>query len=116
MRDPYDDTYEGPTLHTLSDDERLDDTMPARPLSKVRRWLTMLEHNLRISDDLRGDVVHPPSASTSGMESRHRMPSYAVGMLYLQMGHPDAAERLLADAVPLRDGEPDACARKWPEC
>ena len=106
MKDPYDDGYEGPTLHALSDDDRLDAILPGHPLSKVRRWLGAIQHTLAIPDDLRGDLVEPP-AGVSGGESRHRISAYALGFMYLQGGRPDVAEPFLAEGIPRLDGEPD---------
>jgi hypothetical protein len=105
-RDPYDVTYDGPTLHSLSDDERLDELLPEHPLSKVRHWLESVRQTLSVADDLHGDVVKPEGNGPSAGDTAHRMSGYAVGLLNLQGGRVSAAERHLAAAIPLRDGEP----------
>jgi tetratricopeptide (TPR) repeat protein len=107
-RDPYDEAHPGPALHSLSDDERLDDAFPAHPLSKIRRWFISIERTLTVAHDLHKDLVEaaPAALASSERETRHRMPSYAIAILYLQAGRLDLAEPLLVDAVPLRDGEP----------
>ena len=106
FRDPYDDAYQGPILHSLSDDDRLDQLFPAHPLSKIRRWFTSTEQTLTVADDLRGDVVDPSPSAAFENETHHRVPVYALGILYLQEGRLDLAEPMLRDAIPLRDNEP----------
>lgn len=104
--DPYDDSYAGPTLCSLADDERLDELVPSHPLSKVRRWLATVKQSLAVAPDLTGELVDPPVTAASGNEARHRVPPYAMGILLLQSGRLDRAERVLAEAVPFRNGEP----------
>jgi hypothetical protein len=103
-RDPYDDAYTGPTLHSLSDDERLDEIFPQHPLTKIRRWFTSMEQTLSVAADLRHEVLED---ATSGAEApRHRMPPLALGHLFLKSGRFDLAEPLFLEALPLRDHEP----------
>jgi hypothetical protein len=48
-QDPYDPTYHGvdrQVLRTVSDDERYDEQFPDHPLSRVRRILSELPHNV----------------------------------------------------------------------
>jgi tetratricopeptide (TPR) repeat protein len=107
VRDPYDDTYEGPTLYSLSDDERLDEALPDHPLSKVRRWLASLERTLSVAHDLRDQVMEPPTSDPAAVVARPpRMPAHALGILYLQAGRLDVAEQILADAVTLGGNDP----------
>ena len=105
-RDPYDDSYDGPTEHTLADDERLDELLPAHPLSRVRRWLDSVQRTLKVAPDVQGDLVEPPATSSPSSESRHRMPAHAIGILFLQTGRPDLAERYMSEGIPMRNGEP----------
>lgn len=107
FRDPYDDTYAGPSLHTLSDDERLDPMFPAHPVSKVRGWFTAVEQTLSVSEDVRDQILDPPAEAFGSGEPGHRIRPHALGILYLQTGRPDLAERFLAEAVPLVAGEPN---------
>jgi tetratricopeptide (TPR) repeat protein len=109
FRDPYDADYHGPTLRSLSDDDRLDALFPKHPLSKIRKWFAKVEDTLSIDADVRPDAL--PSAGAEGAEDAterpsHRMSAFAVGMLYLQTGRRDVAEKFLAESIPLQDGEP----------
>ena len=106
MRDPYDDAYQGPTLHSLSDDDRLDPLFSAHPLSRIRRWFASTEQTLTVADDLHGDVVDPSPSAAFESEIHHRMSEYAIGFLCIEKGRLDLAEPLLLDAIPLRDNEP----------
>ena len=112
MRDPYDDNYDGPTEHTTSDDERLDELLPDHPLSRVRRWLALVKDTLRVASDLQHDLVEPPTAESATSESRHRMSALAIGILFMQAGRPDLAEQHMSAALPMRDGEPILDARR----
>jgi tetratricopeptide (TPR) repeat protein len=106
-RDPYDDTYQGPTLHSLCDDARLDEALPDHPLSKVRRWLDSLDQTLSVAEDIREQVVEPPpSDAAADGETQHRMPAHALGIFYMQAGRLDIAEQILADAVTAGGDEP----------
>lgn len=106
MRDPYDESYDGTAVHTLSDDERLDDLLPDHPLSRVRRWLDSIQQTLTVAADLQDDLVETVDVQSPSSELRHRMPADALGILFFQAGKPDVAERHLTEGIPLRDGEP----------
>jgi tetratricopeptide (TPR) repeat protein len=105
-RDPYDDTYAGPTEHTLSDDQRLDEILPAHPLSRVRRWLETVQRTLKVAPEVHGELVEPPANESASSESQHRMPAHALGILFMQTGNPVIAERHLSEGIPMRDDEP----------
>ncbi len=106
-KDPYDDAFDEGAVHTKSDDERLDPIFPQHSLSKVRRWLTGMEQTLAVSDDLLAEIVNTGTESSAPDEDRHRMPPFALGILFLQMGRPDVAEPLLLESVHPRGNEPD---------
>ena len=105
VRDPYDERYDEPALHARSDDERLDELLPAHPLSRVRAWLQAIQQSLTVAGDLRGDVVAPPDADCAPSQTRQRLPAVALGVLFMQAGRIDRAEQHLAAGVPMRDGE-----------
>jgi hypothetical protein len=106
-KDPYDEAFDEGAVHSKSDDERLDPVFPQHPLSKVRRWLTAIEGTLAVSDDLVTGVVNPGTESSALDDDRHRMPPFALGILFLQMGRPDVAEPLLLESVHVRENAPD---------
>jgi len=109
FRDPYDAAYQGPTLHSLSDDERLDTLFPKHPLSKIRLWFAKIEETLSVDDDVRRDSTRSiPGASNTGTADHtpHRMSAFAIGMLYMEAGRFDLAERFFTEAIPLQGGEP----------
>lgn len=106
-RDPYDERYAGPTLHSYSDDDRLDALLPGHALSKVRQWLAAVEQTLEVRADVRSAVLAATVNPGTQLESQHRMPAVALGILYLQSGHTATAERMFVETVPLKNGEPD---------
>lgn len=108
MRDPYDERYDDDALHTPSDDERLDELLPAHPLSRVRRFLDLTKQTLSVASDLRGDLVAPTAPAPSSSETRQRMPPFALGVLFMQIGRLDLAEHHVTAGLSIRDGEPSA--------
>ena len=52
-QDPYDPTFESPTLRNQSDDEEWDALFPEHPLSRVRAGLGKLRASVVIGDDVR---------------------------------------------------------------
>jgi tetratricopeptide (TPR) repeat protein len=106
IRDPYDERYDEAALHSLSDDERLDELLEAHPLSRVRRWLEVIQQSLTVADDLRGDVVAPADTEFAASRTRQRISALALGVLFMQIGKIDRAEQHLAAGIAMRDGEP----------
>lgn len=104
--DPYDAAFDGAALNSLTDDERVDHVLPGHPLSKVRRWLDAVQQTLAVAPDLLADVVAPAASSNETAGTRHRIPAFAIGILFLQTGRPDLAEQYMSEGIPMRDGEP----------
>lgn len=50
--DPYDPSWNGPSLRNKSEDEKYDDNFPQHPLSRARRVLRSIKQSLTCSPDL----------------------------------------------------------------
>jgi hypothetical protein len=106
-RDPYAHSHDGPTEHTLADDERLDELLPGLASAVENSTLARLgAAHAESPQDVQGDLVEPPATPSPSSESRHRMPVHAIGILFLQAGRPDLAERYMSEGIPMRNGEP----------
>jgi len=105
--DPYLDSYRGPTLHSLSDDERLDALFPKHPLSKVRRVLVEVAKSLSVDAALRaekspstGPSALPANVEMSGCDRAKRpLSSTALGTLYAKVGRNQEAVRILNQSM-----------------
>ena len=104
FQDPYDPSYQGGAIYSMSDDERLDVLFPKHPLSKIRRCLARIQASLVVDRAILGDTVLVPDST--GEEGAFAQPgrllsSRTVASLYLlfgssllQAGRLDDAERL----------------------
>ena len=104
--DPYDPRYDETATHIKSDDERLDAIMPGEPLSRVRAWLAGVQQTLAVAADLQETLVAPVIDPASPVESRYRMSALAIGIIAMQAGRPDLADRYITDEVMSGGSEP----------
>lgn len=108
FQDPYDPSYKGRALYSMSDDERLDALFPHHPLSKIRRCLTRVQNTLAINQAAASNSVEVPSPgeAEAAERPRHLLSSRTVASLYLlfgssllEAGRFDEAERLLTVSI-----------------
>jgi tetratricopeptide (TPR) repeat protein len=104
FQDPYDPSYQGRAIYSMSDDDRLDALFPDHPLSKIRKCLGRIQATLVIDQAIRRDTVLVPG--NTGEEEAFNQPrrllsSPTVASLYLlfgssllEVGRFDDAERL----------------------
>jgi hypothetical protein len=104
--DPYDPRYDETAVHMKSDDARLDAIMPSHPLSRVRAWLARVQQTLAVAADLQETLVAPEIDPASPVQSRYRMSALAVGIIAMQAGRPDLADRYITDDVTPGGREP----------
>jgi tetratricopeptide (TPR) repeat protein len=105
--DPYLEAFDGPVLHALSDDERLDPLFPKHPLSKVRRALAHIEKTLELDPGLRpgkpkwGRATLPAPDTPGGHVDRARRPmsTAAVAGLHAKVGRTAQAIAMLTQAI-----------------
>jgi len=121
--DPYDSSYQGRTLHSMSDDERFDALFPHHPLSKIRGFLNAIERTLTFDRTIRrddywkstssivGGLVVPTTIKESGIR-KYALSSATVGTLYGKAGRFAEAESILKDSIATCEKSYDA---KHPE-
>jgi tetratricopeptide (TPR) repeat protein len=114
--DPYLEVYDGPVLHSLSDDERLDVLFPEHPLSKIRSVLGRIMKTLRFDPSLRSGMPPRSGAAaipTPGIErsrtdrARRPLKAATVGTLFVRAGRNKAAMGFLEEAVQEAESAPD---------
>jgi len=101
FQDPYDPSYPGRALYSMSDDDRLDALFPYHPLSKIRAFLTRVQNTLVIDQAFSGDLVQVPAVpdAEGSPGPRHLLSHTTVGSLYLVTERFDQAEKVLADSI-----------------
>jgi tetratricopeptide (TPR) repeat protein len=105
FQDPYDPSYQGSAIYSMSDDDRLDVLFPNHPLSKIRRCLGRIQATLLIDQPILRDTVLPFGSTVEEetlSQPRRLLSSPTVASLYLlfgssflEVGRFDDAERLL---------------------
>jgi hypothetical protein len=60
FQDPYDPSYQGSSIYSMSDDHRLDSLFPNHPLSKLRKCLGRIQATLVIDKAILRDTVPLP--------------------------------------------------------
>ena len=105
FQDPYDPSYQGRAIYSMSDDDRVDALFPNHPLSKIRKCLGQIRATLAIDQAILRDTVMVPG--NTGKEEAFTQPrrllsSPTVASLYflfgsslLEVGRFDDAEKLL---------------------
>jgi tetratricopeptide (TPR) repeat protein len=90
--DPYLASYDGPILHSLSDDERLDGLFSQHPLARIRRVLARIAETLSFDPALR-----PAKAAHGDRPERAKRPLRAatVATLYAKAGRSEEAVAIL---------------------
>jgi tetratricopeptide (TPR) repeat protein len=104
FQDPYDPSYQGSAIYSMSDDDRLDELFPNHPLSKIRKGLGRVQATVVIDQSILKDALLAPSSMGQEIWSQPRrlLSSRTVSSLYLssgssllQAGRFDDAEELL---------------------
>jgi tetratricopeptide (TPR) repeat protein len=101
FQDPYDPSYQGRALYSMSDDERLDALFLDHPLSKIRSRLTQMQ-NTFASDpvDFTDSLQEPSTREAQGTErARYLLSPGTVVTLYLSVGMFDRAERQIEEWI-----------------
>jgi tetratricopeptide (TPR) repeat protein len=101
FQDPYDPSYPGRALYSMSDDERLDALFPHHPLSKIRAFLTQVQNTLVIDQAVARDSVEVPNPREAEAAERPRylLSCRTVATLYFEVKMFDQAEKVLADSI-----------------
>jgi tetratricopeptide (TPR) repeat protein len=104
FQDPYDPSYQGRAIYSMSDDDRLDTLFPNHPLSKIRKCLGRIQATLVIDQAILRDTVLPFGSTVEEetlSQPRRLLSSPTVASLYLlfgssllKVGRFDDAERL----------------------
>ena len=91
FQDPYDPSYQGSAIYSMSDDERLDTLFPSHPLSKIRKCLARIQATLLIDQAILRDTVLPFGSTVEEetetlSQPRRLLSSPTVASLYLLFG------------------------------
>lgn len=104
FQDPYDPSYQGRAIYSMSDDDRVDALFPNHPLSKIRKCLGQIQATLAIDQAILRDTVMVPGSTgkeEAFTQPRRLLSSPTVASLYflfgsslLEVGRFDDAEKL----------------------
>ena len=114
LQDAYDPAFDNGALNSYTDDRRVDELLPAHPLSRARRWLAQLERTVALTADASPLSLildeNPPPASRPRLLLR----SETMWHLYESANRPDLLKAALADEIASLGNQPnDRAALCW---
>ncbi len=109
FQDPYDSSYTGQAIYSMSDDDRLDPLFPKHPLSKIRACLARIQSTLAIDVSSLREAIPVPSNTREDAGSsptRHLLSPSTLASLYfdfgsslLEVGKSDECEKLVGRLI-----------------